>query len=844
MAKRDDFRKQVVLRLASRAGHCCSNPDCRRPTSGPDSTAGGTVNIGVAAHITAAAPGGPRFDPRLSPSERSAADNGIWVCQWCAKLIDSDTTQFTTTLLLDWKSSAEARAQSYLQSPGRPGKTEEPALVLPSTDPAVSWLPFSARATTFVGRDAERAQLEDFLHSGSKVLWWLITGQAGTGKSRLALELCRDYRPNWNTGFLSRTDDFAGWSQFRPSRPTLIVVDYVASRAADASAMVLKLSRSSQYLPCPVRVLLLERDQGSWWHRFRREESHTEYTELIACQHDGPLQLGSLAPEALRAIAADIAHSRNKPWTDSIARTFDMRMRTLDPSGRPLFGMMAAEYSDGEATDAVVDSTLLRLVLRKEDGRRRQAMPDPAQLRKMENLIVLATLVGGLLPRSGGFSFLVHTDVASLLPDPVLADPGMYCDLVGGTSRETMLAGLQPDILGERFLLDRIASGGGPDESTRRLVLAAWTLQSDDFCDLVIRAASDFPGDAGLDTLCDVPLDSVEGRSRWGRLVGDLVRVANRSTDERTRRLLEELRQLADTHHAEVELQSALTRAELYLGNVFLFSEEDYARAAAQFEAAIARAGAGTDTEAAAINNRGILHHEVQDEAKAFADWSDVIAKDGISNEARACSLNNRADIFARRGAHDDAIRDRSAVLALKETSPDRRYIALIRRSRSYLQLGRTNDAMRDLESILNTEDIAPEQKAEALVARGAIFRDLGRLGDARADLEAVVATEELFPGTSASALVGLADLARREQEATRARTYLDMALRSSDADDSTLVEALIVSGRLLIKEGDTAAAEGIWQSILANQNATTRQKSIAANRGGDFPSAALQSEE
>jgi tetratricopeptide (TPR) repeat protein len=366
----------------------------------------------------------------------------------------------------------------------------------------------------------------------------------------------------------------------------------------------------------------------------------------------------------------------------------------------------------------------------------------------------------------------------------------------------------------------------------KRLIEAAWSFQPDDFCDFVVRAASDFPGDVGLIALSDVPLSSAEARSRWGRLVADFVRVTNNSIERTACRLLAKLRELARTHPEEDQLRAAVARAELYLANILLFSERNYEQARAQFDIAIAVADSGTETEAAAINNRGILHHEVQDEDRAFRDWSEVIAKGGISNEARACSLNNRADIFARRGTHDAAIHDRSEVLTLTDTSPDRRYIALIRRSRSYLALGRTEEALRDLGSILSTDDIAVEQKAEALLTRGALYKDLGRLLEARHDLEMALAADDLFPGTSASTLVELAEVSRLERDPKRALEYLNMASGSIDVEPSTLVEALIVRARLLADDGDEAGAHSVWQGILANPNASVRQKEVAAARG------------
>lgn len=110
MAARDNFSSKTIRTMAARVGHHCSNPRCIRPTSGPAVEDERTINIGVAAHICAAAPGGMRYDPDMSPQARSSEANGIWMCQTCSKLIDSDSARYTVELLRQWKTSALDRA--------------------------------------------------------------------------------------------------------------------------------------------------------------------------------------------------------------------------------------------------------------------------------------------------------------------------------------------------------------------------------------------------------------------------------------------------------------------------------------------------------------------------------------------------------------------------------------------------------------------------------------------------------------------------------------------------------------------------------------------------------------
>src|SRR5256885_2974466 len=98
---RDDFTPATRNRLAKQARYHCSNPSCRQLTSAPTSDGAKDVDIGVAAHICAAAPGrgARRYRTDMTSEQRKSHENGIWLCQDCAKAIDSDDPSFSEEVL-------------------------------------------------------------------------------------------------------------------------------------------------------------------------------------------------------------------------------------------------------------------------------------------------------------------------------------------------------------------------------------------------------------------------------------------------------------------------------------------------------------------------------------------------------------------------------------------------------------------------------------------------------------------------------------------------------------------------------------------------------------------------
>ena len=222
---RDDFPAKTIDTLAKRVQYRCSNPNCPLgSTIGPHTDPYKTVNIGVAAHITAASKRGPRYDRNLTPEERSSIENGIWLCQTCSRLIDRNVPKYGVELLRQWKRDAEHAASATLEGRAeRPGPIVEPAN--PNRSAMIKkvrtiWISGFLEQSLFqqtrvilglnerpdavarpmdllVRRPDERerplppgTQVMDVFDRMDRSL--LILGAPGSGKSTLLLELARD----------------------------------------------------------------------------------------------------------------------------------------------------------------------------------------------------------------------------------------------------------------------------------------------------------------------------------------------------------------------------------------------------------------------------------------------------------------------------------------------------------------------------------------------------------------------------------------------------------------------------------------------------------------------------
>jgi hypothetical protein len=181
---RDNFTAKTKRALAIRAAHFCSNPNCLKLTAGPRTDEAKALTSGHAAHVHAASPGGPRYDPTQTTAERKYIGNAIWLCRECGDLVDKDRERYGAATLRRWKKMhesmiSEVRTKGYAASLALlQSRQMEPAIakkiLAVFEDKRVLWVAFDQELPdrVRVSLDALRSRLAEMrgaLPDGSKL---------------------------------------------------------------------------------------------------------------------------------------------------------------------------------------------------------------------------------------------------------------------------------------------------------------------------------------------------------------------------------------------------------------------------------------------------------------------------------------------------------------------------------------------------------------------------------------------------------------------------------------------------------------------------------------------------
>ncbi|XAL98675.1 ATP-binding protein [Phycisphaeraceae bacterium D3-23] len=409
----------------------------------------------------------------------------------------------------------------------------------------------------FVGRDELVQELiHGFLafdaprHEQIGFSWTLVYGKAGSGKSRLALELvreaCSQYEdilprsgycgnglPAWwgaikkeNLEDTLRRDELRRWDL---DGPALMVIDY-AGMSVDLLAALTEFKKLSHKYKQMVRVLLLDRRNDSEEIERLSKQTHgligsMYMPETSRASDRFGIQLEPLKDdEDVVEIMVNRIKSRRPLRDHETPQWLLKQLDTIDDSGqrRPLFAGMVGQIfasevgpgNNGSDDWLTARSELLDSVIELEESHWKQHKEFVRSVyRQHKNLLALSTGCRGV-------PICVHDELATLAPSEVakvgvpnldsrnldlferMCSPGAAADAYGI---------LEPDIIGEWFTLRQLQANETDSIRLDAFVEIAWKVAPQGVSDFIFMCVQDHAMEVdrlGIDNLLPPAGDS------------------------------------------------------------------------------------------------------------------------------------------------------------------------------------------------------------------------------------------------------------------------------------------------------------------------------------------------
>ncbi len=381
----------------------------------------------------------------------------------------------------------------------------------------------------FLGRDTELKRLEEFINYPSKkLLWWIISGKAGTGKSRLALELCISLKKQgWYAGFLRDVRLLHKWQQ--PSKPTLIILDYTYDNAEKLGKHILNIFDKHENWKYPVRILFLTRYEDND-NITQFSEQHPEIIGRILCYNNilnvdetDSLVLGNLNSSShIDSIILEIFNTiYNKEPTSNDIQAIKEFLRKEVHCNTPLYTMFIADaYARSGNIRNWDKEILLKEHITHNTTIWKSAGIDPHNTldRKHINLLILSTIANGVNISDTEYSRCLASHVdQSLKPKDILPEKHEFYEdkyhILCDNPDKVNQAPILPDILGEYYFLQCWKGSSAQVNKIELLTLIAWDYKSGPTADFIVRFFQDFPEVNILDKITAL-LAKIPGNTR------------------------------------------------------------------------------------------------------------------------------------------------------------------------------------------------------------------------------------------------------------------------------------------------------------------------------------------
>jgi len=642
----------------------------------------------------------------------------------------------------------------------------------------------------FQERGADIAFLKRFISSppgattAANFGWTLVTGPAGAGKTRLAIEfLDIAEAKGFNVGFLplerATSPDVFRW---RPHGPTFVVIDYSAESPAIVGRLLKEFSSIAAAVgfQFPVRLLLLEREaSGEWLKTVVPEDSSGENVRSFRYWEERrAYELTPLSEIALHAIMRGRLQTTDiSDWELSEVlfaidpyRPTDSppHERKPEPKPRPLFAAAVAVAMEdlvskrGDVPNAIKvtrelekKDVLLKIIERERehfwlDGYCADHHTEKARLARHENLLVVATIALDLSRQK----FEAECPEASrkYLPDWESFDADRYRRMAGGDPLTTFRR-LEPDILGEFFVLDRLKRLTTVDER-QALINAGLSLGGTKAAQFVIRCAKDFC-DAWRDLGFLEPSTPGPAMRAFAEAAIGLTELFDEHQLENTDSVISRALKLAEGQ-SDLLLHELVAKA-LFNKGVRLGRLGQLNEAITVYDEVVKRFRQGGSTTIQgqvgyALLNQGCALGQLGLNDEAIAIYDSILSRHGASRElALQCvvakALLNKGAVIGNMNRNDEAIAIYNKVLSRYDAANDPALChvvawTLLNKGHALNRIGLEDEAIAEYDNVVKRFDAAADPRLRAAVGE-ALFRK-GCLAEDQRNAESIATYNDI----------------------------------------------------------------------------------------------------
>lgn len=282
-------------------------------------------------------------------------------------------------------------------------------------------LRYDSEVSDFVGRQSELTRLKQFCKDDRTFLWWAITGEGGTGKSRLAFQFMKLNKGDiWDIKFIELRERINFGSEIfnklmqsseNIKKNTVFIVDYALAFSQQLCNWIL-LCSGNQAIGKKIRILLIERNGKNYsdavWIKTMENviyfESNKKQFRNACFNSEEFLRLNPIEDKLLTQIIRSYAGKFNKFLSINESNKLICYLREIDPGlRRPLYALFIVDaWIDGINISKLNSSNILDYILEKEIDRIKSAFFNTLGkknipiLKAYEEVLTLATMTGSL----------------------------------------------------------------------------------------------------------------------------------------------------------------------------------------------------------------------------------------------------------------------------------------------------------------------------------------------------------------------------------------------------------------------------------------------------------------